>query len=469
MGLMQILVQLGVNATAYQTGLKQAQGAAQNFGNQVQSQLGNRLAGLFTLGAIEEGLRRTIKWGGNLTDLSARTGIAMDDLQKFEFAAGQTGVGLDKVIRGNERLTMAMAKARAGNKDAIKDLQLMGMTMEQMRTLDAAEAFRVVGDHVKNVSEVTGELQQAMRNTMGRQALELLQLFRADVRGMGDELERLGLIVTDEQLEKLDALDDRFAKLGVEVKSFFADVISFADFAFNGVAVGAAGLIEGIRAVFQRDQFTSIFTAFREGFTGVTDAALVEEERALDDRFAKTQKRLKEMRQFDEDLEAKLKKKEEKEKADTKALEEAAKIRQKTLDIQRRTALADLPEKARLLELERELEEARMEREAAHGSLTPAGILDFEKADLRVAELEEETAKLERDIERKDKEKKKDVKEITLKPATDQLTSIGNILGVDPNRPVVDKLEVVHLDLVKLISKVSGDTPLSQADSEFPT
>src|SRR5947208_3132451 len=109
MGLMQLMVQLGLNATAYETGLKRADSAAKKFGNELSHELGGKIASVFSFVAIEESIRETIEWGDKLKNLSIRTGIPIEELQKLEYAANLTGASIDSVVKAVEKFGKSQA------------------------------------------------------------------------------------------------------------------------------------------------------------------------------------------------------------------------------------------------------------------------------------------------------------------------------------------------------------------------
>src|SRR5439155_19456682 len=111
MGLMQLMVQLGLNATAYETGLKRADSAAKKFGNELSHELSGKIASAFSFVAIEEGIRKTVEWGDKLKNISIRTGIPVEELQKLEYAANITKTTIDALLKPVKKLAKNQATA----------------------------------------------------------------------------------------------------------------------------------------------------------------------------------------------------------------------------------------------------------------------------------------------------------------------------------------------------------------------
>jgi hypothetical protein len=112
------------------------------------------------------------------TDLSARTGVAIETLAGLEFAAEMGDTSLDAISTSIGRLNKAMGEAGSGNTAMIKSLAALGVTAK-----DPAEALNQLADYVKQTQDPTQRAAELSR-VLGKSYQELLPL----LEGGGDQL-----------------------------------------------------------------------------------------------------------------------------------------------------------------------------------------------------------------------------------------------------------------------------------------
>ena len=456
MGLLQMLVKLGLDATGYEAGLKRSRSAAKEFGSELAGELGSKIAGVFSLAALEEGMRKTVEFGSKIQDLSTRTGISTDDLQIFDFAAQKAGTTLESVTGAVEKLGISMAKAKAAGpeSDIFKALQRQGLSAEQIATLDAAEAFRVLGDHIKNVSEITGALQADMKETMGKGALEVLAVLREDVRATGDELRNMGGIIPPETIAQLDQFDDDLKAAWVQIRSFFADIFNMAASVVHGFVTMSAAIINAVNELVH---LRNPVSGFMDVIQSESDKAAAEAEKREADR-----KKKKLHPELDDEAQKRREKKaqEDAQRDEERGLRESERIMERVEKKKRERDMEGMTDAEKLKRINAEMDEAWKQ------SIEGNSALERAKAQERFEDLDEERRKTEKHMETQQKKASTD---LTLRAQSDSLISIGNILGVDPNRPVVDKLDTIHLVLQKIESNTSGSPGQVGSNQTYPS
>lgn len=162
--------------------------------------------------------------------LSERTGIGVENLQRWGYAASQSGADIGKLEVGMKTLSGYMDDAINGNKKATEAFAKLGISIDDLKNKSQEEIF-------ENVMNSLGDMEQgAQRNAVGADLLgksytELLPLLNAGSKGM-DELknraDELGLVLSEDAVsagvvfgDTLADVKDSFgaivAKIGVEV------------------------------------------------------------------------------------------------------------------------------------------------------------------------------------------------------------------------------------------------------------
>ena len=185
----------------------------------INASVGNAILGI---GAIATAFVKcsieTAKFADDLLTLSSTTGIATDELQKLQYAADFVDVSVDTMASSMTRLTQSMSKARDGSKDsaeAFKKLHIR-ITDSQGALRDSNDVFYETIDKLGKIKNETERDALAMQ-VFGRSAKELNPLIEAGskrLKELGIEAEKLGMIMSDEDLAKAGQLNDALERMG---------------------------------------------------------------------------------------------------------------------------------------------------------------------------------------------------------------------------------------------------------------
>jgi hypothetical protein len=105
----------------------------------------SQLAGAFkamlpvlSVGAVVGAIKSYADLTGQLSDLSAKTGIGVEALQRLKYAAEQNGGSLDQVTNA---ITKLGANLAGGNTSAVGALDALGLSLEDIRQMEPDKAF----------------------------------------------------------------------------------------------------------------------------------------------------------------------------------------------------------------------------------------------------------------------------------------------------------------------------------------
>ena len=152
------------------------------------------------------------KSADEINTLSKQTGMSTDTLQKFAYASDIIDVDLNTLTKSYAKLTKQMNAARDGTGAAAEAFATLGVSVTdangQLR--DNEEVFAEVIAALGNIENETERDALAM-TIFGKSAQELnpLILGGADALAeMGDEAEALGLVLSQDTLDSLNAFND---------------------------------------------------------------------------------------------------------------------------------------------------------------------------------------------------------------------------------------------------------------------
>lgn len=154
-------------------------------------------------------------------------GISAEAFQKLAFAAGQNAVSQDEMSASMARLSRHLYDARKGGAEAAKVFADAGFTSAQVDSFrTGSDVMLALADKFKNTADPIKKQAIAME-LMGRGSINMVGFLSkgsAAIKDMGNEAERLGIVLSSEQVEALVEVEHSLQKLWGTVKGFSATI-----------------------------------------------------------------------------------------------------------------------------------------------------------------------------------------------------------------------------------------------------
>lgn len=205
-------------ANNFSVGLEKAKAAADKVGSAAQTvadktkKLSAAAGGLLT--AIGAAAYKSAALADDLNTLSKQTGISTEDLQKMSYAADRVDVSVDTIAGSMKKLTKSMASDSASTTAAFAQIGV-SVTNADGSLRSATEVFYEALEGLSQVGNETERDALAMQ-IFGMSASELAPIIDdggASLRALGTEAENLGLILDQETLDSLNAVNDQIDAL----------------------------------------------------------------------------------------------------------------------------------------------------------------------------------------------------------------------------------------------------------------
>ena len=210
----------GFNATAQKISVS-ADKMSQKFGALAEKTKGLSMAAGGALAGLAGLAVKAGKDADELTTLAKQTGVATDELQKMQYASDLIDVDTDTIVGGLKKLK----KNLDGHEDTWKRLKV--------DVKDANNEYRSITDifydTVGALSQIDNETERDIvaMELFGKSADELAGIIDdggAALKSLGEEAENLGVIISDEDLEKANELNDTLDKLKAEIMPTIAQL-----------------------------------------------------------------------------------------------------------------------------------------------------------------------------------------------------------------------------------------------------
>jgi hypothetical protein len=195
----------------------------------------------------------------SLDDLSARTGISVESLQGYSFAAKLAGVDTEQFGTAVQKLSVNIGKAAPGD-TLDKSLKSIGLSVKEVRALAPEQQFSAIASAISELPTAADRAAAAVE-IFGKQGAALAPLFREGASSIDElrlEAEQLGAIVNETQVGNIGDMNDAFDMVLATVQGITGQVIGNLAPAVTDVA----------------DQFLEFVKGFNgnEGGTGIANA-----------------------------------------------------------------------------------------------------------------------------------------------------------------------------------------------------
>lgn len=167
---------------------------------------------------------KTAEAADYIDKLSERTGVSREELQRWKYAADQSGADVGKLEVGIKKLSTTMDGAAKGSKSSVAAFEALGISMDEVTSKSPSEMLDTV---MKKLAEMP---DSAERNALGNQLLgksysDMLPLLNAGAKGIDDlknRADELGLVMSEESVKA----NVKFADTLADVKNSLGAVVN---------------------------------------------------------------------------------------------------------------------------------------------------------------------------------------------------------------------------------------------------
>ena len=249
----EVALKITADASGVPRGVAVAQGALRGLQTQLSSleavsARGFSMSGLAGIGlsataaaaAIGASVRAAADYGDQLDNMSQRTGVAVEELSRLQYAAKLSDTSTEALGKGIGNLSKLMVGAANGGAESGKLFERFDISLRNadgtMRSTtevlyDLADVFAAMPDG----PEKTALAMEFFGKKLGTELIPLLNQGSAGLREMGDEAERLGLVLNAEQAKAAAEFNDNLDRLGQLSKSVAVSIGNALIPALNGM------------------------------------------------------------------------------------------------------------------------------------------------------------------------------------------------------------------------------------------
>lgn len=214
-------VSLSADTAQFEAGMRRAQSTANNAASGISRTLGRLKAGVsglvagLSIGMFVDLIGKSLEYAGSLAEVAQQVGVTAKDLQVLRYAAGQVGVEQEQLETGLSKLTITLGKVAAGAVAPTKALKAIGVTADELKGKDTGEAFRIIADGLQKVTDRSqrAAVEVTLFGKTGSRLDNLLSGGSAAINELSEAAEKLGIVISDEQIQRADETADKIRAL----------------------------------------------------------------------------------------------------------------------------------------------------------------------------------------------------------------------------------------------------------------
>ncbi|MCA3255084.1 MAG: phage tail tape measure protein, partial [Alphaproteobacteria bacterium] len=224
-----LVTNLTLESASFVSNMKRAADSAEKGATSIERAFGAAKAGVagflaaFSVDAVARITQQSLDYAGSIGEVAQQLGVTTRDLQVYRFAATQAGISQEVMEQGLAKLTRSIGE----NNSAFAELGIS--------TKNADGSFRSTGDVMRDVIAKLSAIPDAAKRAaievalFGRAGQKLDTLLAGgigQVDALAQSAQRLGVVLSDQQIQKADEAADKLAALKTVLTANIAGVVA---------------------------------------------------------------------------------------------------------------------------------------------------------------------------------------------------------------------------------------------------
>jgi len=247
-----------MDGRGWSAGLRKMETGTKGAAARMAGSMAGAIGGVFAVGFLASATRRIVQHADQIHKTAQRISASTETVQKFDFAATQSGTNLESVQDAFMDLAKAIQEAKDGAETKRKALLDFGVTMQMLRTARPEEVFLKIAEAIE---EAGGAMDKAksLEELMGGGGRKLVPAF---VSGFGSLMGQAPEGIDPETIQNLVKFNDELDRLKREALPAAAAAVSMlADtLTMMGEGTGSKGTSMGDRAENLASNMHTMFT-----------------------------------------------------------------------------------------------------------------------------------------------------------------------------------------------------------------
>jgi len=234
---MNVKGRTSLDGSGWAAGLRKMEVGTKGAAARMAGSMSSMIGGVFAIGFLTSATRRIVQHADQIDKTAKRINASTDTVQKFDFAAVQSGATLTDVEKSFINTSKAIEGAKQGLTTQIRAFDAFGITMQMLKNSTPEEIFIKIAEAIQKAG---GALDRAksLQDIMGRGGSRLIPAFTG---GFADLMGDAPKTIDAETIKNLADFNDQLDRLSREVLPVAADAVSGMADLFEMLITGSGG------------------------------------------------------------------------------------------------------------------------------------------------------------------------------------------------------------------------------------
>lgn len=211
-----------MDGSGWAAGLRKMEMGTKGAAARMAGSFTSAIGGVFAIGFLTSATRRIVQHADQIHKTAQRISASTETVQKFDFAATQSGTNLESVQDAFMDLAKAMQEAKDGAETKRKALLDFGVTMQMLRTARPEEVFLKIAEAIEKAGGAMDKAK-SLEELMGGGGRKLVPAF---VSGFGGLMGQAPKGIDEETIQNLVRFNDQLDRLKREALPMAAEAVS---------------------------------------------------------------------------------------------------------------------------------------------------------------------------------------------------------------------------------------------------
>lgn len=168
----------------------------------------------------------TVKAGDQIAKTSRQLGIDAEAYQEFAYAVGLGGASERDFDLALRQLNKQMEAAISGNTKAVQSFRSLGISMQEVRSLNTEEMFVRMSDALAGVDDTASKTRTVMTlfGEQGHKVATAIAGGSKELQKLRDEAKKAGYVLDGSSLKKAEEANDNFTRAQLELKGVIREI-----------------------------------------------------------------------------------------------------------------------------------------------------------------------------------------------------------------------------------------------------
>ena len=180
---MNVKGRTSLDGSGWAAGLRKMEAGTKGAAGRMRSSMAGAIGGVFAVGFLTSATRRILQHADQIDKTAKRISTSTDTVQKFDFAATQSGAALTDVEKAFINTSKAIEGAKQGLTTQMRAFQAFGVSLQMLQTMSPEQVFLKIAEAIEKAGDAM-DRAKSLEDIMGRGGKVLIPAFKGGFAGL---------------------------------------------------------------------------------------------------------------------------------------------------------------------------------------------------------------------------------------------------------------------------------------------